>query len=59
MKKIIQNLVTNALQDAITSIAGGVIGLPDIINGFQQHSWAIVLKGVGELIIGLAVNMHK
>jgi hypothetical protein len=59
MKKILTNLLTNSLQDALTSLAGTVVGAPDIINGFMLHNWTMVLKGIGELIIGLATNMNK
>lgn len=59
MKTLLTNLVKNALEDLITTAAGTVIGLPQIIEGFTSHNWFMIVEGFGKLIIGLSVNLKK
>jgi hypothetical protein len=53
---MISRLIHNALDSYLTSIAGTIVGLPNIIEGFSSKNWALVIQGIGELLIGLASN---
>ena len=53
---MINRILHNALNSYLTSIAGTVAGLPDIIEGFTSKNWSLFAKGLGLLIIGLASN---
>lgn len=59
MKKIVTNMMVNAFEDWLTSAAGATVGFPDIIAGWQTKNWEQLVKGIGELVVGLSVNMHK
>lgn len=51
-----KRLITNAVNSYLTSLAGTIVGLPHIIEGFATKDWALFVQGVGELLIGLASN---
>lgn len=55
MKKLIQRIY-NA---PITSSAGAIVGLPEIIAGIQTQNWPQVIKGLGLLLIGIAAADFK
>ena len=59
MKSLLQKLVINALDDVLTSFAGTIVGLPDVIVGFKTQDWTLVCKGIGEIIIGLSANLKN
>lgn len=49
MKKII----TNALQNAFTTIAGSVAGIGTIKEGVVENDYTKIIVGIGLLILGL------
>ena len=53
---MIKRLITNAVNSYLTSLAGTIVGLPHIIQGFTSKDWALFVQGIGELLIGLASN---
>jgi len=53
---MISRILHNALDSYFTSIAGTIVGLPDMIEGFTTKNWTLFVQGVGELLIGLATN---
>lgn len=59
MKTIISNLVKNALEDVLTSAAGTIIGLPEIIKGVSTHDWYSALEGLCAMVMGFAINLKK
>ena len=59
MKNLIQKLVINAIDDIVTSFAGTIVGLPDFILGLKTHDFTLVSKGIGEIIIGLSINLKN
>lgn len=53
---MIKRMIHNAVNSYLTSIAGTIVGLPHIIEGFTTKNWALVVQGIGELLVGLASN---
>jgi len=53
---MINRILHNAINSYLTSLAGTVAGLPDMIEGFTSKDWSLFAKGLGLLIIGLASN---
>jgi hypothetical protein len=53
---MIKRLITNAVNSYLTSLAGSIVGLPHIIEGFTSKNWSLLIQGLGELLIGLAAN---
>lgn len=37
----------------VTTVFGGVAGVPTIMVGLEQSNWAMVAGGVGMLLVGL------
>ena len=52
MKRLLQN----AVGSKISSIAGGYLGIPEIIEGCIANDWQRALKGLSILILGLVTN---
>lgn len=52
MKRILQN----AVGDVLTSILGGLAGLPQLIEGIQTKDTAKIIEGAGLLLLGLVSN---
>jgi hypothetical protein len=50
MKKIIAKIVGAP----ITSAAGCIAGIPEIVQGINEHNYILILKGVGLLLVGIA-----
>ena len=42
----------------LTSIAGGVAGIPQIIEGYtsQPKNWTLIITGIGTFILGLVAK---
>jgi hypothetical protein len=53
---MISRLIHNALDSYITTVAGSIVGVPDIIEGFTTKNWTLLIKGIGEFLIGMACN---
>lgn len=51
-----KRILTNAWSSKISSIAGGYLGIPEIIDGCMAQDWARALKGLAILILGLVTN---
>lgn len=48
-----KKLFTNAIQNAITTLAGGVAGIGTIKEGVIEQDYTKVIIGIGLLILGL------
>lgn len=52
MKKIKQ-LIKNATQSITTSILGGIIGLPELIQGINENNGQKIIVGLATFLLGL------
>lgn len=50
--------VKNWLMNYLTSIAGGIAGLPQIIEGYTStpRNWTLIVSGVATFILGLCAK---
>jgi hypothetical protein len=48
-----KKLLTNALQNAWTSIAGGVAGIAEIKQGVAEGNTTKIIVGIGLVLLGL------
>ena len=49
MKRILKN----AIGDLLTSVLGGLAGLPTLVEGIQTKDTAKIIEGVALLLLGL------
>lgn len=58
-KEILQRLLTNAFQDVCTTVAGGLAGSQDLLEGLAAKDPAKITKGAGLIIMGMLINSKK
>ena len=58
-KALLQRVLTNALQDVCTTVAGGLAGSQDLLEGLAQKDPAKIVKGAGLILMGMLINSKK
>lgn len=58
-KALIKRLITNAMQDVCTTVAGGLAGSQDLLEGLAAKDPAKITKGAGLIIMGMLINSKK
>jgi hypothetical protein len=54
-----QRILTNAIQDVCTTVAGGLAGSQDLLEGLAEKNAAKIVKGGGLILMGLLINSKK
>lgn len=58
IRRDIVELIKSWLKSWLTSVAGGIVGLPQIIQALSSEpiDWQMLATGIGALLLGLAAK---
>lgn len=59
VKEMFKRILTNALQDLCTTVAGGLAGAQDLLEGLAAKDPAKIVKGGGLILMGMLINSKK
>ena len=58
-KDLIKRILNNAFQDVCTTVAGGLAGSQDLLEGLATKDPAKIVKGGSLIIMGMLINSKK